>query len=171
MNILIVEDFRAMAKGFSEVLRAQGHQVQCVVGFSDLETLAAVDIDGQKVSLTAESFDFALVDGQLEQFNGQPDSPIQGPAVVELLVKAGVKCFGISTENELNGQMLANGAVVALNKAIAFIAFVNDLVTVEQAIASDSVALQRIDDLRANASKDEYKPMRRKADEIVARHL
>lgn len=171
MNILVVEDFRAIAKGFAEVLSAQGHQVTCVIGFSDLDTLQAVDIDDKPVSLTAEDYDFALVDGQLMQFNGQPDNPIEGPAVVSRLVQSGVTCFGISTEQKLNGAMVSNGARSANSKAVAFLSFVHELITVEQAIAGDSLALQRVNDCQININTAAYQDRRHACDEIIKRYF
>ena len=53
MRILVVEDFCAIARGLSEVLREQGHQVDCVTGFSDLDKLQAVDLDDKPVTLHA----------------------------------------------------------------------------------------------------------------------
>ncbi len=171
MRILVVEDFRAIAKGFSEVLREQGHQVDCVIGFRDINTLQAVDIDDCDVTLTAEAYDFALVDGQLEQFNDQPSNPIQGPAVVARLVRSGVPCFGISTEQDFNDKMVSNGAKSAANKAVSFVIFVHSLITVEQAIANDAQTVQRLQECRANITTDAYKAMRRNCDKLVQKYL
>ncbi|MDZ4836319.1 MAG: hypothetical protein SGJ27_21270 [Candidatus Melainabacteria bacterium] len=171
MKILVVEDFRAIAKGFSEVLRAQGHDVQCVIGFSDIDKLEAIDIDDQPVTLTAEAYDFALVDGQLEQFNGQPDNPIEGPAVVSRLVKSGVVCFGISTEQKLNAEMVKNGAKNADTKPVSFFAFVHGVVTVEQVVAGDSLAIQRLQDTHTNINSEAYADRRHQCDDIIKRNF
>jgi len=171
MKILIVEDFRALAKALQETLQSLGHQVQTVVGFSDLETLQAVDMDGNAVTLAGADFQFALVDGQIEQFNGKPDSPITGPDVVAHLVKLGVTCFGMSTENEHNSTMVANGAVNAANKAIVFAAFVGGVMTAENAIACDQVAALRFSELRSSFMSADNKPLRSQCDELVKKHF
>lgn len=171
MRILIVEDFCAIAKGLSEVLRAQGHQVDCVIGFSNLDKLQAMDIDEKPVTLTAEAYDFALVDGQLRQFNGQPDNPIQGPAVVSRLVNSGVACFGMSTEKSFNDAMVSNGANGADSKAVTFFVFVHQVVSVEDLFAGDVLALKRIVDCHQNISTPAYEARRHVCDDIIKRYF
>jgi DNA-binding response OmpR family regulator len=166
MKVLIVEDFRALAKGLSEVLQAQGHQVQCVVGFRNLETLLAVDLDDNDVTLTTD-FDVALVDGTIDQF---AEKPIEGPAVVARFAKDGVKCLGISTEEEKNKLMISNGAIDGVNKAVAFAALVGSVVAVEELSADDQSAKQRLHELRANFSTDANKPLRKRCDALVMQH-
>jgi DNA-binding response OmpR family regulator len=168
MKVLIVEDFRALAKGLSEVLQAQGHQVQTVIGFRKLETLEAVDLDDQDVTLT-DDFDVALVDGCIEQFNGK-DNPIEGPAVVTRLVQSGVKCLGISTVDEINATMVANGANDAVNKAVAFAALVGSVISVEDLAADDKSAMQRLHELREIFNTDANKPLRRQCDALIMQH-
>lgn len=166
MKVLIVEDFRALAKGLSEVLQTQGHQVQCVVGFRNLETLQAVDLDDKDVALTTD-FDVALVDGCIEQFAA---SPIEGPAVVARFAKNGVKCLGISTEDDKNKLMISNGAIDGVNKAVAFAALVGSVVSVEELLADDQSAKQRLHELRGTLNTDANKPLRRQCDALVIQH-
>ncbi len=171
MRILVVEDFCAIARGLSEVLREQGHQVDCVTGFSDLDKLQAVDLDDKPVTLTLEAYDLALVDGQLKQFNGQPDKPIEGPAVVSRLVKSGVACFGMSTEKKFNDEMVANGAKGADSKAVTFFVFVHQVVSAAEVVAGDKLALQRINDCHLNLNTQAFEARRHVCDDIIKRHF
>lgn len=166
MKVLIVEDFRALAKGLSEVLQSRGHQVQCVVGFRCLEKLLAVDLDDKDVNLMSD-FDVALVDGCIEQFAAEP---IDGPAVVARFANAGAKCLGISTEDEKNKLMISNGAIDGVNKAVAFAALVGSVVSVEELFADDMSAKQRLHELRASFNTDANKCLRKQCDALVIQH-
>lgn len=167
MKVLIVEDFCALAKALAARLQEDGVEVQCVVGFRKLDDQSeAVDLDGQDVTLTMSDFDVALVDGCIEQFNDE-DNSIEGPAVIEQLVKGGVACLGISTVGEINEKMVSLGAVAAVNKAVAFGAFIGSHISAQELALRDMAAVQRLHDLRDKFSTDEMKPLRRQCDALV----
>ena len=163
MNILIAEDFRPMAKAIMEVLEPLGHTVTMVAGFKDLESLRAVDYDGKsEILLNAKDFDLAFVDGDLF-------GSFKGPEVVTRLVLAGVPCFGISTIEEMNAEMVANGAAFAGNKAVVFVLLIGGLFTAEAVVSRDESVAQLLSDCQTNFRTAKYKDMKRRADEAIAR--
>lgn len=110
MKVLVVEDTLFMAKAFAQLLQEQGHEVTIVIGFKRLSPLVvAIDTKKQPLPIDLDEFDLALCDGEL-------DGEIGGPAAVEVLARAGVACFGTSTNSEMNDSMLAKGAILAFSK-------------------------------------------------------
>ena len=167
MRILIIEDFRPIAKGFSELFAALGHEVFWVTGFHDVRDLVAITPDGQSKTIVPGDFDIAFVDGEIE---GGKD--IDGVAVVARLVLDGLQCVGISTVADLNEKMRAAGAAVCAQKVVIFLAFVGESITPEQLLdGGEEAALAVLNVNLAELNSEENRPLRKKGDALIARYL
>ncbi|MBY0359615.1 MAG: hypothetical protein K2W82_16540 [Candidatus Obscuribacterales bacterium] len=110
MKVLVIEDTSFMAKTFAQLLQEQGHEVTIVIGFKRLSPMViAIDTKKQPLPIDLAEFDLALCDGELY-------GEIGGPAAVEVLARAGVACFGTSTNPDMNDSMLTKGAILAFLK-------------------------------------------------------
>jgi len=161
MKILIVEDAVCMARAFEAVLTQQGHDVQCVVAFESLEPVVAITLDKEKVALDLSSFDIALVDGQLIQCQ------FQGPQVVQAFVARKLACVGISSQDEINLELITLGAKIALNKALALAAFYLGILTPDNARQPSGKIRAQLRRLERDFRKPEMQSTRRQLDALV----
>lgn len=157
MKILIVEDGVPMARAFESLLTAAGHQVSRYVGARSLESLVLFTENGSDQQIDPRDFDLAYCDGQLE-------GSIEGPAIVAVLASAGVTCTGISTMKDYNDRMLAAGAKLAYNKAVALLALLSGLAPADL-ILSDVEAVKARQSQIDEAVKN--KDLRKQADALV----
>lgn len=175
MNILIVEDFRPVAKILKGMFEQLGHKVVWVVGFQDedVQNLKAISAAGDEVTLVADQFDFAFVDGEIQ--NGpNPDKNLYvgGPDVVAKLAKAGVACFGISTLKDVNDDMQKAGAILASQKIVMLLALVGKLVTLE-ILRKPSAKVRKLlaRDLKDFRSDEEFPGLWAQGAELLEKHL
>jgi|AGTN01.1.fsa_nt_gi hypothetical protein len=175
MNILIVEDFRPVAKILKEMFEQLGHKVVWVIGFQDkdVQNLRAICVDGSELRLDATQFDFAFVDGEI-QFGNNPDKNLYvgGPDVVAKLAKAGVSCFGISTLAPINEDMIKVGAVLASQKMVMVLALFGGFVKLEnlkRPVAAVRKLLAR--DLKEFKSDEEFPGLWARGEELLVKHL
>lgn len=128
MKILLIEDSVSMGKAIKALLETQGHVVQWITGLrsvsADSSNAIGIDEADQDDQVTPQSIDVAFVDGQLA---GQ----FTGPQVVSFLAANSVPCLGISTQPDLNQEMVTHGAKLGLKKPVAFVALVAGLLTPE----------------------------------------
>ena len=129
MNILVIEDGIPMARAFESLLKAAGHQVTCFIGARSLEPLVLIAQDGSDHFVDLSQFQLAYCDGQLV-------GKIEGPSIVAVLAKASVACVGISTMPNYNNDMVAAGALIAHNKAIAMMALMAGFAPPEEIVAN-----------------------------------
>jgi CheY-like chemotaxis protein len=176
MNILIVEDFRPVAKIFTEMFEQLGHKVVWVIGFQDkdVQNLRAISPEGDEVKLVADQFDLALVDGEL-QFgpNKDKDLFVGGPEVVGRLSQAGVTCVAISTMSDINQEMIQAGAVLAGQKIVAVLALVvGKLISIEDLQAPSAAVRQLLSrDLKDFRSDAEFPGLWVQGEELLVKHL
>lgn len=163
MRVLIVEDAVCMAKVFENALSAQGHEVVWVIGFKQLQPLVAIAPDTTEVQLESK-FDVALVDGQLK-------GAFEGPAVVSALLTQGVTCIGISSTTDLNAQMRANGATLAMNKAVALGAVFSGKLPLEQANAPTDELRWELEQFATGFLNKDYEALRRQLDALVMQYM
>lgn len=132
MKLLLVEDDKTFGQAFKVFLTAKGHDVVWLRAVETLDPFQAVDGSGTKVTLEVSQFQLALMDGQLDE------SPIEkGEDVAAQLLAQGVKVLGISSQNGPNKQMVSLGAAAAANKAVAFVALVGGLISIDDIVSDD----------------------------------
>ncbi len=150
MKILLVEDSVSMGKAIKTLLETQGHVVQWIVGLrsvsADSSNAIGIDEADQDDQVTPQEIDVAFVDGQLA-------GEFTGPQVVSFLAANSVPCLGISTQPDLNIEMVALGAKLGLKKPVAFVALVAGLLTPELLLSIFSPAAQKTRVKKDNALK------------------
>lgn len=158
MKILLLEDFQPIALAFKALITAQGHDVVWLQSVESLNPFRGVDGSGSQVTLELSQFQLALVDGQFDK------SPIQkGEEVAAQLLAQGVKVLGISSQNGPNQEMVRLGAVAAVNKAIAFVALVCELIAIDDIVNGGIDAAARWQECEAEVRA--RADLRRKADD------
>lgn len=180
MKILLIEDSVSMGKAIKALLEAQGHVVQWIVGLrsvsADSSNATGIDEADEDDQVTPQEIDVAFVDGQLA-------GEFTGPQVVSFLAANSVPCLGISTQSDLNQEMVALGAKLGLKKPVAFVALVAGLLTPELLLSVFS-PIQKTRGKRANALKlqhilsmetklltTEFATIRKQADEYFRPYL
>jgi CheY-like chemotaxis protein len=129
MKLLLVEDDKTFGQAFKAFLTAKGHTVVWLRAVESLDPFTAVDGNGTKVAVEVSDFQLALVDGQLEE-----STVSEGAAVAAKLLAQGCKVLGISSQNGPNQEMVRLGALAAANKAIAFVAIICEMITVDDIV-------------------------------------
>ncbi len=174
MKILLVEDSVSMGKAIKTLLEAQGHVVQWIIGLrtvaEDSSNATGIDEADQDDQVTPQEFDVAFVDGQLA---GQ----FTGPQVVTFLSHNCVPCLGISTQSDLNQEMVDLGAKLGLKKPVAFVALVAGLLNPEFLLRvfakqkrgkrADSLLLQQLLLMESKLLSAEFEPIRKRADDYL----
>jgi CheY-like chemotaxis protein len=113
LNVLLIEDNPVPAKTISGLLTRLGHSVKHVVGMRRAsasqfwEKLELKDHPWEEVDLS--QFHVAIVDGMLI-------GKLHGWDAVPALVRAGLTCIAISSEETLNKRMQEQGAQCACVK-------------------------------------------------------
>ncbi len=173
MKILLVEDSVSMGKAIKTLLEAQGHVVQWIVGLrsvsADSNNAIGIDEADEDDQVTPQEIAVAFVDGQLA-------GEFTGPQVVSLLARNSVPCLGISTQSDLNQEMVALGAQLGLKKPVAFVALVAGLLTPEfllsvfacgnkQNDSADALKLQQLLSMETKLLSPEFETIRKKADD------
>jgi len=175
MNILIVEDFRPVAKIFTEMFEQLGHKVVWVIGFKDknVKNLMAITATGEELRLNAKEFDLALVDGELQFSTSEKDLYEGGPDAVAKLSKAGITCVGISSLAPINKTMKQAGAVLAGQKIVMVLALVvGKFITLEDLKAPSAAVRQLTDrDLKEFKSDSEFPGLWAQGEELLVKHL
>lgn len=174
MKILLIEDSVSMGKAIKALLETQGHVVQWIVGLrsvsADSSNAIGIDEADQDDQVTPQEIDVAFVDGQLA-------GKFTGPQVVSFLAANSVPCLGISTQSDLNQEMVALGAKLGLKKPVAFVALVAGLLTPELLLSvfspaqktrgkkANSLKLQHILSMETKLLTAEFETIRKQADE------
>lgn len=173
MKILLVEDSISMGKAIKMLLEKQGHVVQWIVGLrsvsSDTSNAIGIDEADQDDQVTPQEIDVAFVDGQLE-------GEFTGPQVVSFLAANSVLCLGISTQSDLNQEMVTLGAKLGLKKPVAFVALVAGLLTPELLLnlfagtksrrkKANALKLQQLLAMETKLLTAEFETIRKQADE------
>lgn len=174
MKILLIEDSVSMGKAIKTLLETQGHVVQWIIGLrsvsADSSNAIGIDEADQDDQVTPQSIDVAFVDGQLA---GQ----FTGPQVVSFLAANSVPCLGISTQSDLNQEMVTLGAKLGLKKPVAFVALVAGLLTPELLLnvfadkaksrrkKANALKLQQLLAMETKLLTAEFETIRKQADE------
>ncbi len=174
MKILLIVDSVSMGKAIKALLETQGHVVQWIVGLrsvsADSSNAIGIDEADQDDQVTPQEIDVAFVDGQLA-------GEFTGPQVVSFLAANSVPCLGISTQSDLNQEMVALGAKLGLKKPVAFVALVAGLLTPELLLSvfspaqktrgkkANSLKLQHILSMETKLLTAEFETIRKQADE------
>ncbi len=177
MKILLVEDSVSMGKAIKTLLEAQGHVVQWIVGLRRFSSTSADQATGINAAdeddqVTAKDIAVAFVDGQLK---GQ----FTGPQVVQYLAQNGVPCLGISTQTDLNQEMVKVGAKLGLKKPVAFVALFAGLLTAELILnlaatlpvksrrkRAQTLNLQRLVSMETKLLSAEFEAVRKQAEDF-----
>jgi CheY-like chemotaxis protein len=169
-NILVIEDWKPIAKAIKALLERAGHQVTWLVGANSYQTtdggaiLAGLTGDGQTQEIDCRQFQVAFVDGQLE-------GNIQGPALIELLVQSKVACCGMSTQSDLNKVMCGLGATMAFKKPIILAGLLSDKLSVSDVISPTSTVQTRLSFLEGRFTTPQFAALREMADASLAPFL
>ena len=174
MKILLIEDSVSMGKAIKALLETQGHVVQWIVGLrsvsADSSNAIGIDEAEQDDQVTPQEIDVAFVDGQLA-------GEFTGPQVVSFLAANSVPCLGISTQSDLNQEMVALGAKLGLKKPVAFVALVAGLLTPELLLSifagrtktrgnrANALKMQQIIAMETKLLTAEYETIRKQADQ------
>lgn len=175
MNILIVEDFRPVAKILVEMFEQLGHKVVWVIGFQDkdVQNLRAISPEGKEVRLNADDFDLAFVDGELQFSNKAKDLYEGGPDVVSRLSSRGVFCVGISTLGPINNAMKDAGAILASQKIVMILTLVvGKFVKLEDLMNPSPAVIQLLGrELKEFKSDQEFPGLWVQGEELLVKHL
>ena len=179
MKILLIEDSVSMGKAIQTLLAAQGHVVQWIIGLRsvsvDCKNAIGIKEGDEDDQVTPQDIDVAFVDGQLA-------GDFTGPQVVSFLAHNRVPCLGISTQSDLNQEMVDLGAKLGLKKPVAFVALVAGLLTPEFLLRifaattasqrrqrgskrADALMLQQLLLMESKLLSSEFEPIRKQADE------
>jgi hypothetical protein len=166
MNVLIIEDWKALARALKARLEAAGHNVTWIVGTNGLSGNIVDGIGEDKSSLRLDLSDYqvAFVDGQIE-------GELQGPAMVCALARNHVACCGMSTSSSINEEMLICGATIAAKKPVVFAAVLSEQLNTErvrQPTHSDTRCLAALEN---NFTKVTHQELRDEAEAVLAPFL
>ena len=169
LNILIVEDWKPIARALKTLLEAAGHKVTWIVGAQSHSAtdgnsiIAGISAAGtiEAIDLTCSQFQLAFVDGQLE-------GNIQGPAMTKLLVEANVACCGMSTSTEINREMIDLGAANAAKKPVIFAAVLSELVRVNALLKPSRTVTLKLANLENHFIKNGCLELRQTAEAFIA---
>jgi CheY-like chemotaxis protein len=162
-NILVIEDWQPIAKAIKALLEAAGHNVTWLVGATAHQItdggiiLTGLTAKGQTEQVDCRQFQIAFVDGQLE-------GNIQGPALVAMLVQSGVACCGMSTQTDMNKEMLALGATMAFKKPVILAGLLDAKFTAESVPAPSSSDLSGLSFLESRFTTPIFASLRQQAD-------
>lgn len=162
MRILLVEDTVMMAKAVIELLRDQGHEVTWVAGFNDPQKPILIDSDRDEVDLCPGDFELVFLDGDLLDHK-------EGKDLVPVFNEANLPCFGTSTINEMNDEMIEAGAIGAIGKAVWLLALVHNRVTPEQFAECSDETIAELEAVEADSKSDS--DFRKAADALLRKHL
>lgn len=169
-NILVIEDFQPIAKALKALLEGAGHQVTWLVGANSHQItdggvlLLGLTEGGLTQEIDCRQFQIAFVDGQLE-------GNIQGPALVELLVQSKVACCGISSQSELNSEMLALGATMAFKKPVVLAALVSEKLSATAVLSPTQAVLATLTSLQTRFFSPMFTAVRQDTDAFLEPYL
>ncbi|MBS2011189.1 MAG: hypothetical protein JST01_29340 [Cyanobacteria bacterium SZAS TMP-1] len=171
-NVLVIEDWQPIARAIKALLEAAGHHVTWLVGANSFQTVATtgqtrggvilsgLTADGQTVEVDCRQYQAAFVDGQLE-------GKIEGPALVELLVASQVACCGMSTQSDMNKQMIALGAKLAAKKPVVFAALLSRRLSADSVINPTRTQVTQLSNLETRFMSPEFQDLRHEADQQI----
>jgi CheY-like chemotaxis protein len=166
-KILIVEDWAPIAKAMKVLLEDEGHQVTWLVGANSHQItdggviLVGLTEGGKTEIIDCRQYRVAFVDGQLE-------GNIQGPALVELLVQSKVTCCGMSTQSEINKEMLALGATMAFKKPVILAGLLSAKLSITAVLSPSKAVLSRLTFMESRFTTPQFAALREQADACLA---
>jgi hypothetical protein len=169
-KILVIEDWQPIAKAIKALLEAAGHQVTWLVGAASHQTtnggviLSGLTAKGQIETVDCREFQIAFVDGQLE-------GNIQGPALVELLTQSGVACCGMSTQSDMNKEMLALGATMAFKKPVILAGLLGAKMTADSVLHPTQSQVSKLSFLEARFTTPLFAELRQQADACLEPYM
>jgi DNA-binding response OmpR family regulator len=110
-KLLVVEDDRLMWDLIEEILQSRGVEFEIFARGSIVDgQLLLMNLKSEKVSIKAEDYLVALVDGRLSM------SELNGTGVTAALTKLGMPVIAVSGADSLNDEMIGAGAFKAIRK-------------------------------------------------------
>ncbi|MDR3615602.1 MAG: response regulator [Candidatus Obscuribacterales bacterium] len=110
-KLLVVEDDRLMWDLIEDILQSRGVEFEIFPRGSIVNgQLLLTNLKGEKVSINAEDYLVALVDGKLSM------SEQDGVGITAALRKLGLPVIAVSGANFLNDEMIKAGAFKAIRK-------------------------------------------------------
>ena len=170
-NILIVEDWKALARALKAILTAAGHSVTWITGAEAINcadngsnVIVGLGENGTKIALDLSDFQVAFVDGQVE-------GDIQGPAMVRNLCQHQIACCAMSTSSSLNEEMLEAGARLAAKKPVVFAALLSEQINTDRILRPTHSDAKRLAALEGRFAKIDCQDLREQAEAYLAPFL
>jgi CheY-like chemotaxis protein len=162
-NILIIEDFAPIAKAIKALLEGAGHRVTWLIGANSHQItdggviLVGLTEGGPTQEVDCRQFQIAFVDGQLE-------GNIQGLALIPLLVQSKVACCGMSTQSDINQEMITLGATMAFKKPVIFAGLLSNKLSVNAVPSPTKAQLSRLTFLQNRFFAPQFAALRQEAE-------
>jgi CheY-like chemotaxis protein len=169
-NILVIEDSQPFAKAIKALLEGAGHQVTWLTGANSYQItdggviLVGLTGEGKTQDIDCRQYQVAFVDGQLE-------GNIQGPALVKLLVQSKVACCGMSTQSDMNEEMLTFGATMAYKKPVVVAGLICAKLSVSAVLSPTRSELSRLAFLEKRFISPQFATLRDQADAMLMSYI
>jgi len=169
-NILVIEDSKPFAKAIKALLEGAGHQVTWLVGANSHQItdggviLVGLTDEGKTQDIDCRQYQAAFVDGQLK-------GNIQGPDLVKLLVQSKVACCGMSSQSDMNEEMLTFGATMAYKKPVVVAGLMSARLSVSAVLSPTRSELSKLAFLERRFISPQFETLRDQADALLTSYI